>query len=98
MSGFRSGWCGLDAGPAQHARCRGAWGEMPCVCDCHSTPVPTLGEVLARFDVAGLVDELAAVAAQPGETPPAVRRLVAAGAELLAASTADQVEEEVRHG
>jgi hypothetical protein len=52
-----------------------------------------VGEVLARFDVAGLVDELAAIAARSGETPPAVRRLVAAGAELLEASRADLAEE-----
>jgi len=91
VSGFRSGWCGLDAMPSQHARCRGAWGEMPCVCDCHRPPAPTVGEVLARFDVAGLVDALAAVAAQPGETPPAVRKLVSAGAELLAAASGAEV-------
>lgn len=57
----------------------------------------TVGEVLERFDVAGLVDELTVVAAQPGDTPPAVRRLVSAAVELIEASV-DQVEELVGRG
>lgn len=81
---FRSGWCAADALPWQHDRCVGAAGETPCVCECHQAQPPSgLADVVERYDVAGLVSALAGLAAQAGTAPPAVRRMLTAGRQLL---------------
>lgn len=36
---YRSGYCGT----AQHDRCRGAYGGVPCSCTCHQ-PTPVCSE------------------------------------------------------
>lgn len=81
---FRSGWCALDAQEWQHARCVGSFEGTPCSCECHHGAPPTaLAAVVERYDVAGLVAALAEVAAQAGVAPPAVRRMLSAGRQLL---------------
>lgn len=83
---WRSGWCGLDAQPWQHVRCLGSCEGTQCVCDCHgsASTAAQLSEVVERYDVAGLVAALADVAARAGVAPPAVRRMLSAGGQLLA--------------
>lgn len=40
MTGYRSGWCGIDAAPWQHAKCVGSFGHdekmVVCTCPHHS--------------------------------------------------------------